>query len=158
MVTLEKMNLSHLEEVLALEKLCFSNPWSRQAYLFELENNRLAHYVVAEEDGKVIGYGGMWILMDEAHLTNIAVHPDYRRRGVGELILRTLMAKAYTLGARRMTLEVRQSNYAAQRLYKKLGFVGVGYRKGYYTDNQEDALIMWNDKLLLPEDKGDPAP
>lgn len=147
MLTLEKMNTTHLEEVLALERLCFSNPWSYEAYRFELEDNQLADYLVVLDAGRVVGYGGMWLVMDEAHITNIAIHPRYRRRGLGELLLRCLMARAYLRGARRMTLEVRRSNRIAQRLYEKLGFRGVGYRRGYYSDNGEDALIMWKDNL-----------
>ncbi|HHY36804.1 MAG TPA: ribosomal protein S18-alanine N-acetyltransferase [Firmicutes bacterium] len=147
MITLEKMNMTHLEEVLALERLCFSNPWSYEAYRFELEDNQLADYLVVLDAGRVVGYGGMWLIMDEAHVTNIAIHPQYRRRGLGELLLRCLMTRAYVRGARRMTLEVRRSNHIAQRLYEKLGFRGIGYRKDYYSDNGEDALIMWKEDL-----------
>ena len=83
MITLEKMNRTHLEEVLALERLCFSNPWSYEAYRFELEDNQLAQYLVVLDAGRVVGYGGMWLIVDEAHITNIAIHPQYRRRGLG---------------------------------------------------------------------------
>ncbi len=91
----------------------------------------------------MIGYGGMWIIIDEAHVTNIAVCPAYRGRKFGERLLRRLIAEAIAQGAGKMTLEVRVSNYQAQGLYRKLGFADAGLRRGYYTDNQEDALIMW---------------
>ena len=147
MVTLGKMERCHLAEIVALEKICFSNPWTYEGYRFELEDNKLAQYLVALEGEKVVAYGGMWIILGEAHVTNLAVHPDYRRRGLGEMLMHCLMARAYGAGARHMTLEVRQSNRAAQKLYEKLGFKGVGHRRGYYSDNQEDALIMWKGDL-----------
>ena len=92
----------------------------------------------------MIGYGGMWLILDEAHITNIAVHPEHRRRGVGRLLMETLMKEAVILKMERMTLEVRVSNKAAISLYKSLGFEEGGIRKGYYSNDREDALIMWN--------------
>ena len=145
MVTYRNMEKCHLAQVLALEKVCFSNPWTYEGYRFELEDNKLAQYLVALKDDRVVAYGGMWLILGEAHVTNLAVHPDYRRRGLGEVLMRCLLARARAAGARRMTLEVRKSNHAAQKLYEKLGFKGVGYRKGYYSDNKEDALIMWKE-------------
>jgi len=133
-----------IDAVWNIEKMCFSVPWSRQSFVLEVEKNKCARYVVAEHLGIVIGYGGMWLIVDEAHITNIAVHPLFRRKGVGEAILKALMMEARRMGIDRMTLEVRASNIAAQNLYKKLGFVEVGVRKGYYSDNNEDAIIMWN--------------
>ncbi|NLP18092.1 MAG: ribosomal protein S18-alanine N-acetyltransferase [Firmicutes bacterium] len=147
MVILRKMEKCHLAEIVALEKICFSNPWTYEGYRFELEDNKLAQYLVALKDERVVAYGGMWLILGEAHVTNLAVHPDYRRRGLGEVLMRCLMARAYGAGARCITLEVRQSNRAAQKLYEKLGFKGVGYRRGYYSDNQEDALVMWNEDM-----------
>ncbi len=133
-----------IDAVWDIEKMCFSVPWSRQSFVLEVEKNKCARYVVAEHSGAVVGYGGMWLIVDEAHITNIAVHPLFRRRGIGEAILKALMAEAHRMGIDRMTLEVRASNIPAQNLYKKLGFVEVGVRKGYYSDNNEDAIIMWN--------------
>lgn len=98
-----------------------------------------------EFEGSIIGYGGMWTIMDEAHVTNVAVRSAYRGRGFGELLLRELQQKALTYGSTAMTLEVRVSNEIAQNLYRKLGFKPSGLRPKYYTDNQEDALIMWAD-------------
>jgi ribosomal-protein-alanine N-acetyltransferase len=133
-----------IDAVWDIEKMCFSVPWSRQSFVLEVEKNRCARYVVAEHSGAVVGYGGMWLIVDEAHITNIAVHPLFRRKGIGEAILKALVTEAHRMGIDRMTLEVRASNIAAQSLYKKLGFVEVGVRKGYYSDNNEDAIIMWN--------------
>lgn len=133
-----------IDAVWDIEKMCFSVPWSRQSFVLEVEKNRCARYVVAEHSGTVVGYGGMWLIVDEAHITNIAVHPFFRRKGIGEAILKALMTEAHRMGIDRMTLEVRASNIAAQSLYKKLGFVEVGVRKGYYSDNNDDAIIMWN--------------
>jgi ribosomal-protein-alanine N-acetyltransferase len=144
-VTLRRMMLSDVEQVLEVEHRSFTAPWSRQAFLTELADNHLARYIVAEYQGRVIGYAGVWLIVDEGHVTNIAVHPDFRGRHLGETLLRALMAECVGQGIRRMTLEVRVSNTVAQNLYRKLGFVGVGTRKGYYTDNNEDALIMWAD-------------
>ena len=133
-----------IDAVWDIEKMCFSVPWSRQSFVLEVEKNRCARYVVAEHSGAVVGYGGMWLVVDEAHITNIAVHLLFRRKGIGRAILKALMMEAHGMGIEKMTLEVRASNVEAQRLYKKLGFVEVGVRKGYYSDNAEDAIIMWN--------------
>ncbi|MBM7583096.1 ribosomal-protein-alanine N-acetyltransferase [Caldicoprobacter guelmensis] len=133
-----------VDAVWEIEKMCFSVPWSRQSFVLEVEKNKCARYVVAEQDGNVLGYAGMWLIVDEAHVTNIAVHPLFRRKGIGQALLKALMMEAYRMGIDKMTLEVRASNIAAQSLYKKLGFVEVGVRKGYYSDNDEDAVIMWN--------------
>jgi len=141
------MTSKDLDMVLEIEKMCFPTPWSRNAFRIEIEENRCAHYFVAVCENQVVGYGGMWLIVDEAHITNVAVHPDYRRRGIGEAILKSLMKRAAALGALRMTLEVRVSNKTAQNLYRKLGFYNAGIRKQYYANNNEDALIMWNDRI-----------
>lgn len=141
-----------LDDVMRIERASFASPWSRGAFLGELTENHFAHYVIMLFQGEAIGYGGMWVIIDEAHVTNIAVYPKYRGRHYGERLLRRLMAEALAQGARRMTLEVRVSNITAQRLYRKLGFSEAGLRRGYYTDNHEDALIMWAD--LAPRSEG----
>jgi len=141
------MGLEHLDEVMEIERLSFPTPWSRGAYQREILDNSYARYIVALLGGRVVGYAGMWVLMDEAHVTNIAVHPDYRHLGIGERILRELIRRAYAAGADKMTLEVRVSNVVAQNLYKKLGFAFRGIRRGYYTDTHEDAMIMWRNGL-----------
>ncbi|AKX94999.1 ribosomal protein S18-alanine N-acetyltransferase [Neomoorella thermoacetica] len=133
----------YLNGVLAIERVSFPTPWTRHSFQNEIYNNDFAYYYVALDGQKVIGYAGMWIILDEAHITNVAVHPDYRGRRLGEVLLRVLMQEAVYLGADRMTLEVRVSNHSAQRLYERLGFVRAGVRRGYYNDNREDAIIMW---------------
>ncbi|HEY8450428.1 MAG TPA: ribosomal protein S18-alanine N-acetyltransferase, partial [Bacillota bacterium] len=121
----------------------FPTPWSERAFRGELTANHYAHYFVAEVDGAVAGYAGLWIILDEAHVTNIAVHPDFRRRGVAQKLLETLFQRAAQRGCDRMTLEVRKSNIAAQTLYRRFGFEAKGIRRGYYTDTNEDAIVMW---------------
>ena len=128
----------------ALDALCFAVPWSRNSFQEELTRNRLARYLIAEsETGEPIGYAGIWLIMDEGHITNIAVHPSFRGQGVGTQLLQSLLELAETAGAVRQTLEVRPSNCAALRLYGKFGFREEGRRKEYYEDNGEDALILW---------------
>jgi ribosomal-protein-alanine N-acetyltransferase len=106
---------------------------------------------VARPDlASIIGFAGLWQTIDEAHVTTIATHPDYRGRGIGELMLSSLIDIAYQVGARFVTLEVRVSNYVAQNLYRKYGFEGRGIRRRYYSDNHEDALIMWTPEILAP--------
>jgi ribosomal-protein-alanine N-acetyltransferase len=141
-VNLAAMREEHVEEVFWIERLSFRTPWPRFSFRRELQND-LAFYLVALKEKKVIGYAGMWLILDEAHITNLAVHPDYQRMGVGRLLVTELIFRAAFLGAKRMTLEVRPSNKAALGLYTSLGFDQVGRRKGYYEDTKEDALIMW---------------
>jgi ribosomal-protein-alanine N-acetyltransferase len=142
--TITPMTRKDVLDVWKIEKLCFSFPWSFESFVLEVEQNQCARYYIARIKDMVIGYGGMWLILDEAHITNIAVHPDYRRQGIGGLVMKTLMREAASLGIERMTLEVRVSNHEAIGLYKKMGFEEGGIRKKYYPDNQEDALIMWN--------------
>ncbi len=141
------MHLNDLDSVMEVERASFSSPWSRQAFVRELTDNMYAHYLVARVGGKLFGYAGMWLVMGEAHVTNIAIHPDFRGHGHGERLLRRLMEEAVNGHANRMTLEVRRTNLVAQRLYDKLGFTAQGLRKRYYTDTNEDAIIMWNDDV-----------
>ncbi|MHB8170576.1 MAG: ribosomal protein S18-alanine N-acetyltransferase [Thermincolia bacterium] len=140
----------HLDEILTIEAVSFSTPWSRQSFIHELSDNVLASYVVALDGDKVAGYAGMWIIIDEAHLTNVAVHPDYRGRGIGVGLLEELLNRAVKLGADRMTLEVRESNQAARHLYTRMGFRPMGLRKGYYSDTKEDAILMWKEDMGVP--------
>ena len=143
------MNRSHIDDVYAIEKDCVSIPWSKRAFEQELEN-KLAIYVVAVEDGRVIGYGGMWHVVTEGHITNIAVHRDHRRRGIGDALVKALIKIAEEKEMIGLTLEVRKSNNAALTLYKNNGFRLEGIRPEYYEDNREDALIMW--KYLINEE------
>ena len=126
-----------------IERLCFPMPWSEASILHDLTENPAARWLALLEDGRLAAYAGMWLIIDEAHVTNVAVHPDFRRRGYGEKILRALMDLARDTCMGLITLEVRRSNEAAQALYHKAGFLDVGYRKRYYEDNKEDALIMY---------------
>ncbi|CAM3623710.1 ribosomal protein S18-alanine N-acetyltransferase [Marinicrinis lubricantis] len=142
-VGIRKMKLEDIPVICEIEQECFTAPWSAEAFHHELIQNHFAHYYILEVNGAIAGYGGMWIIMDEAHVTNIAVRGKYRGKGCGELLLRKLQQSAVALGSVRMTLEVRVSNEVAQNLYRKLGFREAGIRKNYYSDNQEDALIMW---------------
>jgi ribosomal-protein-alanine N-acetyltransferase len=146
-LTVEVMQMKDLDEVMEVEQRCFTTPWSRYSFTCELKDNQFSHYIIAKHLGKIIGYGGMWIILDEAHVTNVGVLPEYRGLGVGELLMRSLMAAAKTRGAKKMTLEVRKSNYVAQNLYSKLGFEPIGIRRGYYLDDREDAVIMWKDSV-----------
>ena len=134
-------------DMAALDKLCFASPWSLASFEQELNGNKLALYIAAEdEDEGLIGYAGLWAVVDEGHITNIAVHPDYRNRGLGTLLLGRLIAVSEAGGVVPHTLEVRPSNTAALALYRKFGFQEEGRRKGYYEDNGEDALILWRSK------------
>lgn len=142
-ITVRNMNKYDIDDVMKIEKLCFSVPWSKESFLIEITKNKCAYYIVAELDGKVVGYGGFWAIIDEGHITNIAVHPDYREMGIGSSIIEGLISKAKEKAITSMTLEVRMTNYIAQSLYEKFGFVPMGKRKNYYLDNNEDAIIMW---------------
>lgn len=146
-IYISEMSLADLEEVLEVEHTSFLSPWSKRAFFSELTENLYADYVVARIDDQVVGYAGMWLILDEAHITNIAVHKDYRGQGIGERLLQEIFVRARARGARRMTLEVRVSNMVARHLYEKMGFVPRGVRKGYYADTKEDAIIMWKEDL-----------
>lgn len=136
------MKEEHLQDVLLISNVSFPIAWSRDSFEKELLN-MFAKYFVAVKDGSVLGYGGMWIIIDEAHITNIAVHPDYRGTGIGDSILKAMIKQCEYQMVTAMTLEVRSSNEPAKNLYKKYGFKEEGIRKAYYEDNHEDALIMW---------------
>jgi [ribosomal protein S18]-alanine N-acetyltransferase len=137
------MQLKDIDDVLLIEHQSFATPWSREAFYNELTHNQYAVYLVLEEQERVIGYCGVWVVIDEAHITNIAILPEYRGKKLGETLLARLMEISKKMGAIKMTLEVRVSNQVAQSLYRKLGFEDGAIRKRYYTDNQEDALVMW---------------
>jgi ribosomal-protein-alanine N-acetyltransferase len=144
------MAIPDLPAVQLIEHASFSTPWPPQAYRQELETNRLAHYLVAELGGEIVAYGGIWLMVDEAHITTFAVHPQYRRRRIGERLLLAMFDLSLDRHAREATLEVRLSNLPARRLYEKYGFRPVGIRPRYYSDNQEDALIMTTEPLAAP--------
>jgi [ribosomal protein S18]-alanine N-acetyltransferase len=139
-------NENHVNQVLYISTLSFLTPWTRESIEKELEN-QFARYVVAVKDGLVIGYGGIWLILDEGHITNIAIHPEYRGIGAGDMIVEALIELCKLEGIASITLEVRKSNTVAQRLYKKHGFIEEGVRKNYYADTKEDAVIMWKHNL-----------
>ena len=136
------MRLKDVDAVAAIEQDTFARPWSRESFRQELTRNVAARYVVAEENGEILGYAGAWVILDESHITNIAVREDARGRGIGRKLTAELLQILSNLGACYATLEVRVSNERAQNLYKSLGFVSVGKRKRYYEDNNEDAYLM----------------
>jgi ribosomal-protein-alanine N-acetyltransferase len=150
-VRLDPMRASDLDAVQRIEKASFSTPWPAYAYRQEIETNRMAHYIVARAGSDVVGFAGIWLMVDQAHITTFAVDPDWRRQGVGSQMILALLRMSRTLGARNATLEVRLSNIAARRLYERFGFRPVGVRPRYYTDNGEDALIMTTDDLDDPD-------
>ncbi|GGI18452.1 ribosomal protein S18-alanine N-acetyltransferase [Gottfriedia solisilvae] len=142
-VAFRQMREEDLNQIMEIEKKSFATPWTYDAFYNELHTNQFAHYVVAEVDQEIIGYCGLWVIIDEGHITNIAILPEYRGNGLGEKLLLAVIDTARELGAETLTLEVRVSNDVAKGLYRKLGFQDGGIRKSYYTDNYEDALVMW---------------
>lgn len=142
-ILVRKMEEKDLDRIMEIEHDCFTTPWSREAFVLEITKNELARYIIAEIDGVVVGYGGIWMIVGEGHITNIGVESKHRRLGVGNKILEGLIDVSKDMEIMSMTLEVRESNIAAQNLYKKYGFIDYGKRPNYYSDDNEDAIIMW---------------
>lgn len=138
-----RMVESDLEAVLAIENGSFHTPWSRESFEREIKENRLAQYYVLEVDQEVVAYCGMWIIIDEAHITNVAVMPNLRRRGYAKALIAYVLASLTEQTVSQVTLEVRVGNIEAIKLYESFGFKSVGIRPGYYQDTKEDASIMW---------------
>lgn len=141
-----QMNESHVQQIAELEKLCFNDPWSENSIASELDN-RLAFWLVATEDDRVIGYVGSQTVLGETDMMNIAVHPDYRNRGIAIKLIEDLIRGLTQRGSHSLMLEVRASNEPAKSLYSKMGFEAVGIRKNYYRNPREDAMILrkeWN--------------
>lgn len=175
-LAIEPMQLGHIPAVMEIEGESFSLPWPESGYRHELTRNEFAHYYVlrprpaassapkstrkrwwqvtrrrrGNNTGLILGYGGFWLMYDEAHISTLAVRRMYRQQGLGEFLLVAMLDEAQRLGASRATLEVRVSNAAAQALYAKYGFEQVGRRKAYYNDNKEDALILTTPKFVSP--------
>lgn len=141
-IVIDLMKDEDISEVLDISSLSFSTSWSKDSYIQEL-TNPIAKYLVAKIDNKVVGFVGTWIILDESHITNIAVHPNYRKQGVASTLLKELLSYCKNQGCIAYTLEVRSGNKAAKALYEKHNFKQDGIRKGYYEDNKEDAIIMW---------------
>ena len=150
-VTIRRMTVQDVDGVHAIEAATFARPWKREDFVREMTKNVCARYLVAEEDGQIIGFAGAWIVLDEAHVTNIAVAADCRGRGIGRMLTEALMQYAANLGVVYVTLEVRRSNAVAQSLYKSVGFEYVGVRKRYYEDNGEDAFLFCCQRMPDPD-------
>lgn len=145
--TIRRMTINDVDAVAAIEAATFPTPWSRDAFVQEITKNAVARYLVAELDGKVIGFAGAWLIIDESHITNIAISEAYRGQGYGRLLTEALMQYLSNMGASYATLEVRVSNTRAQKLYESVGFITLGKRKRYYEDNGEDAYLMVCDHM-----------
>ncbi len=140
---LRPMTEEDIDDIVEIEKEVFTTPWTREAFLIEIRENKLAQYLVIEIDKKVVAYGGIWLILNEGHITNIAVKEAYRGQGLGAKIVEGLIYFCKLKSIEAITLEVRKSNLVAQNLYKKYGFEEAGIRPRYYQDNNEDAIIMW---------------
>ena len=140
-MTITQMSQCHVQAVASLEALCFRDPWSERSVASELEN-KLSLWLVAVEDGEVVGYIGSQTVLDESDMMNVAVHPDYRRRGVAQALVTALAEALRQRGSGSLTLEVRKSNEPAKAMYEKLGFEQVGERPNYYRNPKENALIL----------------
>lgn len=140
---IRSMTMDDVDAVYIVEEDCFVDPWSKESIKKELKNN-LARYLVAQLDDKIVGYVGVWFVVDEGHITNVAVHSDYRGKKIGDKLVKEMVELCKENNIVAMTLEVRSSNAVAQNLYRKYGFKIGGIRKEYYSDNKEDAIIMWN--------------
>ncbi len=151
-LTIRRMTLEDVPHVHQVEIDSFAIPWSQKSLEDEVTKNPCARYLVGLVEGKIVAYAGVWIVLDEGHITNIAVLKAYRGRGIGEELTKSLLQYGANLGVAYVTLEVRASNIPAQSLYQKLGFVKAGVRKKYYEDNQEDALLMVKDKMPPAEE------
>lgn len=142
-LVIRQMELTDIGSVVDVEKASFATSWTENIFYQEVVVNEFAHYFIVEVDAVIVGYAGLWVVIDDAQITNIAIMPSYRGHKLGEKLFGFAMQQAVRLGSRRLSLEVRVSNIIAQRMYRKFGLVPGGLRKNYYTDNKEDALVMW---------------
>lgn len=142
-----RMSTNDIPDVSRIERVSFTTVWPTDAFYNELSTNKLAHYFVGRLDGKIVAYGGIWVILEDSHITTVAVEPNLRGRGLGEAMVLKLIDEGIERGAAWMTLEVRESNVSAQQLYRKYGFTTVTTRKGYYSDDNESALVMWAGNL-----------
>lgn len=150
-ISIRRMSLGDVDQVHAIETATFPKPWTKEDFIREMTENACARYLVAEKAGKIIGFAGSWIVLDESHITNIAIAREERGKGYGKQLTGALMQYAANLGVVYSTLEVRRSNLAAQNLYKQMNFEYVGVRKRYYEDNGEDALIYCCQRMPDPD-------
>ncbi len=146
--------MSDVKTIIDIESTVYETPWTRMSFVNELRHNRYASYYLLECNDEVIAYGGIWNVIDEAHLTNIAVKKEHQKKGYGTKMLAYLEDQAIRRGAKAITLEVRESNISAQKLYEKHGYIAKGRRVRYYTDKNEDAIVMWkifDEEFVLDE-------
>ena len=149
-LAIEPMREADVPTVQEIERHIFATPWPRNAYYRELASRNSAHYIVLRREEQIVGYGGMWRMYDEAHITTIGVRHDEQGKGYGRVLFAGLIQSAYDMGAKWVTLEVRASNDTAMKMYEAFGFKVIGRRRGYYTDNGEDAIVMWSDSVYSP--------
>jgi ribosomal-protein-alanine N-acetyltransferase len=156
-LAIQPMREADVATVQEIERQIFSTPWPKNAYFRELSSRSSAHYIVLRrgtqtvgDEDELIGYAGMWKMYDEAHVTTIGVRRDLQHHGYGRILFAGLVQAAYDMGAKWVTLEVRTSNESAMRMYESFGFKVIGRRRGYYTDNGEDAIVMWSDSIYAP--------
>lgn len=153
-IKIQPMKQTDIDDVIAIEAASYGDHhWSRESFFNELSNELAKYYSVFDVSGKLIGYAGSWHVLEEAHITNIAVSPDYRRKKIGEALLTSIIKDCREEGVKYITLEVRVSNTPAINLYEKYGFKSLGTRKGYYQNNNEDALIMWTENMFYDKFK-----
>ena len=147
-IKIRKMHIKDIEQIMKIESVSYGEFfWPYEAFVTEIQSDLAQYFVAVNDSGNVIGYAGYWLICDEAHITTIAVHPDYRRQGLGERLLQKMIDTGYEKSAKWFTLEVRASNLAAQNMYFKYNFKSLGLRKKYYQDNDEDAMIMWTENI-----------
>lgn len=142
-VRIRRMNSEDIDGVMNVETQCFKIAWSKESFEYEMKENNKAMYVIAEYKGIILGYAGLWKILDEGHITNIAVLGEFRRKGIATLMLNKLIKLAQDEDVKSFTLEVKNTNNIAINLYENLGFCACGLRKGYYKDTNDDAIIMW---------------
>lgn len=150
-IKIRRMTLDDVDAVYDIEKSCFTTPWERASFVSEMTTNRCARYMVLLDGGEIVAYAGMWVVINEGHVTNIAVKPGHRGNRFGTLVTEALIRLAANLGVTWMTLEVRVTNTIARKMYYSLGFTDAGIRKGYYEDTGEDALLMVREGLPPPD-------
>ena len=153
-ITISKMTKDDVESVIQIEEKAYGkHHWAKSSFYDEMSNNLAKYYVAKTSDGEIVGYAGTWHIVDEGHITTIAVKKDYLRNHIGEAIIQTIIDDCYKNEIKYLTLEVRVSNIPAIKLYEKYGFQSLGTRKGYYQDNNEDALIMWTENIFYEKFK-----
>ena len=153
-IFITKMTSEDIEQVIQIEAEAYGeHHWSKSAFYDEMQNNLAKYYVAKTHDGEIVGYAGTWHIIDEGHITTIAVKKSHLRKHIGEAIIVKIIEDCYKEGIKYLTLEVRVSNTPAINLYTKYGFNSLGTRKGYYQDNNEDALIMWTENIFYEKFK-----